>query len=528
MAVLACAAFAACEKTPVNGPEVDGDIENSYISIQLASAPATRAEVLEDGLAGEVKVNTVRLYFFDVNGNASNCVSTDTGFQNYYDFVSPTNTDVPSANDNIDDKVAAVVVISTAKGDKLPAKVAAVINRPNDNIEVSTVAKLREVVSDYSLYTSNNFVMTSTTYATAVDGTGARMDVVNLTTDNFKKTAAEAQAKPVSIYVERVLAKVRVNAGAATAEDITVEGATLYYTGQTVDKRVNGQKIYVKFVGWLPTATADKSYLIKNINPAWTESTLFTAWTNPTFYRSYWAINPTSMAVQYYTYDEIAAHKGFDGTTPAYCQENAALTDGVRTKLIVAAQLVKEDGSPIEIAEWNGVRYADENVKDAMLATLQREGQVITIDGTAIAKTDITFVTEKVFTNGAYGHLVYAKLTEEAAAKTITGAATSAETANTLLSNLGSVMYWNDGMTYYYTDIKHLGGAGQLGEYGVVRNHIYNVDITNVVGLGTPVYDPSTPTEEIIPEKPTYQDTYLAAEINILSWRVVDQDVELN
>lgn len=78
-------------------------------------------------------------------------------------------------------------------------------------------------------------------------------------------------------------------------------------------------------------------------------------------------------------------------------------------------------------------------------------------------------------------------------------------------------------MTYYYYEIIHH-GTGETATKGVVRNHIYATKITKIAGLGTPVYDP---TEIIYPEKPDENDHYIAAEINILSWRIVSNEYEL-
>lgn len=98
-------------------------------------------------------------------------------------------------------------------------------------------------------------------------------------------------------------------------------------------------------------------------------------------------------------------------------------------------------------------------------------------------------------------------------------------------------------MTYYFLNIRHLasptiGGktpadkeynvadaAKVPGFYGVVRNHVYKTTINSVFGLGTPVYDPD---EVIIPQIPKDEDVFLAAEINILSWRIVDHGYDLN
>ena len=82
-----------------------------------------------------------------------------------------------------------------------------------------------------------------------------------------------------------------------------------------------------------------------------------------------------------------------------------------------------------------------------------------------------------------------------------------------------------DGFTYYYTPIQHLGTPGTLGEYGIVRNHSYQVTIQNIKGFGTPVYDPK---KEIDPMIPSDDNTYLAASIKVLSWRVVSSKVDLD
>lgn len=83
-------------------------------------------------------------------------------------------------------------------------------------------------------------------------------------------------------------------------------------------------------------------------------------------------------------------------------------------------------------------------------------------------------------------------------------------------------------MTYYYFPIQHLGHMGKdgknYGKNGVVRNHIYDSTITKLYGLGTPVYNPD---ETIYPEKPEDNDSYIAAQIKILSWRLVNNNVEL-
>ena len=71
--------------------------------------------------------------------------------------------------------------------------------------------------------------------------------------------------------------------------------------------------------------------------------------------------------------------------------------------------------------------------------------------------------------------------------------------------------------------MKHLGSDERKGLFGVVRNHLYDVNINSVVGLGTPVYDPD---EKIVPQKPDNDETYIAAKVNVLSWRVANNDFD--
>ena len=83
---------------------------------------------------------------------------------------------------------------------------------------------------------------------------------------------------------------------------------------------------------------------------------------------------------------------------------------------------------------------------------------------------------------------------------------------------------WKSGMTYYFSDVKHLGSEGSTGEYGIIRNHSYHIAVNGVKGWGTPVYDPDM---EVEPIRPTDKETYISAEINVLAWRVVSNNVTL-
>lgn len=98
--------------------------------------------------------------------------------------------------------------------------------------------------------------------------------------------------------------------------------------------------------------------------------------------------------------------------------------------------------------------------------------------------------------------------------------------------NKQTILYWKDGKTYFFTGIRHQGFPGLMGTgnddflYGVVRNHIYDINLEGLYGLGTPVIDPSKP---INPDRPKEErPSFIKAKINILKWRVVKQNATLH
>ena len=99
-----------------------------------------------------------------------------------------------------------------------------------------------------------------------------------------------------------------------------------------------------------------------------------------------------------------------------------------------------------------------------------------------------------------------------------------ADATNADLKSVPAAVLYESGLTYYYVDIKHLGAPSSLAEYGIVRNHIYDININSIGGYGSPVYQG---TEFIEYPQVSDQKSYVAAKINILSWRLVNQEVDI-
>ncbi|MBO7313137.1 MAG: fimbria major subunit, partial [Alistipes sp.] len=58
----------------------------------------------------------------------------------------------------------------------------------------------------------------------------------------------------------------------------------------------------------------------------------------------------------------------------------------------------------------------------------------------------------------------------------------------------------------------------------IVRNHIYDININSIGGYGSPIY-----TGVEFNEYPAISDqqSFVSAKINILSWRLVSQSVDI-
>lgn len=551
MSVLVSLFLAGCSQEEIapNGEDNgNGEANTSYMAVNLVSSDVmgTRAaQGYEDGSEAENHVTKVRFYFFNGVGGAVNVKLQNGSYVNYYDWTpgDEDQSDGTNTGDDIESKLKATIVINTKAGDGIPQRIAAVLNPTGLDNNSKSLSDLKAVVADYAtsgengLTSKGKFVMFN-----SVGGGGEDFSTTLIKDENLCKTEADAIAHPVTIYVERSVAKVRVTLG-----------ANLGFTNNKLalkdkddkDLKVGGEQVYLQLDGWGLTAETSEGRLVKKINPEWEGAWWHTA------YRSFWAINSKTATNRYHSYNDIETSFGTENAL--YTNENAQLTDTdgsegaakERTKFILKGKLCKADGTPFTIVRHLGVHFADtesetetENLtelKKSILGQLSASGNnyyYSTESGREQIGTgdlQIVVATQEENEDSQNNCYVYAKLTTDAAAKTwytsLEGGTAIKDGATEIDGKLANeeivdrALVWNSGMTYYYNEIKHLNDFN-----GVVRNHIYAINVTKIAGLGTPVYDPG---ETIYPETPEENDHYIAAQINILSWRVVDEDYEL-
>lgn len=574
MFALAALLMTGCssEEVTPNGGDVtngNGEAETRYLSVNLKSSDVTRATGdYEDGSEAENEVSKVRFYFFTANGDAA-AVKFDaekSSYVNYYDWTpgEGDQTKEPNEGDNVEKELAATIVINTKSGDKVPQMIAAVLNPTGLEDESMDLSELQAEIADYaksSLTTSGKFVMFNSVFKKG----GAEFCAVPVAAENLQKSVGAAQDNPVTIYVERSVAKVGVTTDAKIGFDDENKLALKDKDGNAI--LVDGEQVYLKLNGWSLTAETSDGRLVKKINPSWTSSW----WNKASQFRSVWAINSLSATNRYYSYEAIGTSfkdiKYTNENAAKVSKENASVSNPAanNTKVILSGTLCKEDGTPFTIVRHLGAYFGDNpenfsNLKKSILAQLRASGNNYYYDGdpvevvendetkTKIPRKEIdesclqililSQVSKEESDNNCY---VYAQLTTDAATKTwytstdvdAVPLVNAAATINDKLKYdrnrennvIDKALVWNSGMTYYYYEIQHQPKSEtEPATMGVVRNHIYKTNITKIAGLGTPVYDP---TKTIYPEKPEDNDHYIAAEINILSWRIVSDNYEL-
>ena len=593
----------SCNRSDIESVDnPDKEIGSNYLSVSIVSTmeTGTRADDgngnYQDGITEENAVKNVRFYFFDANGNAQAVKrnSTNTGWDNYHDV---TDTDISTSagtNENVEKIIDAILVLESPNGDQVPASLVAIVNYNKkvfggEELDASTITKLLANVGKYTesngyegySYTNDGFFMSSTVYRPA---TGSTVVEHKLTVDDFYRNPEDAKEHPVEIYVERAVAKVSLNTNIADAipakgdEASNAKGGKFFPVYETVTGQANpvhleigGTKIYTEFLGWNVTQTANKSYALKNLDPAWTiaesrtDDNPFAYWSSIDYHRSFWALNPTGIEWQYTDFSgdsngEFPAGNAVSGIVDGtvnytYVHENAPQdAEGKRTEVIVAARLVDESGKRILLADFNGFKFIGEKYQDDVLKAVanminvwkkveEADGSIkfSSIEGDLKLKTARELGIYDETSDDPQKHVgsyyVYAQLKEGTENNVyvnkddVTGEVVTDLDAK--LRDLPYIKVWTEGDTYYFVEIKHLNDkewdaedtdSYPVGKYGVVRNHWYQFEITNVFGLGTPVFDPS---EKIIPEDPNQHESYLAAEININSWRLVKQSTTL-
>lgn len=583
---------ASCSSEDVAGGDSQNDKgTTSFLAVNIenvGSAPASRSNdpyeqgkdnYYEDGTADESKINKVRFYFFNGDGTPYLLVNNDATQQTSVNYLEQTVEKDGNDHDHTAETKTKAVLVLKGETKAIPASVIAVINpEVLDNTTLHsgtmTLSELRTSAIGSKFYnTTNGFVMSNSVYESA------GQDVCSTpVANNVFASSDAALKKPVDIYVERVNAKVNAKIDADYVRTNETEKAwsknaegkyqinvgnidvTTYAENTNATPTKKTYPVYAVVQGWQVADANGKAELCKQINTSWYAGDLgINPWTTSDYHRCFW-----SKSVPFNTGEVEGVNRpvnpkfeniklslsGDFSTTPVYTLPNTptevianpTTSLNTLTKLIVAAKLVYKDKNgkylPAQICQYRGLTYlGEEAVKKQIVGGFARYFKKTTTTESgdvykSIEASDIAFKTVvpgSPESSGVKNYEVVATLASTVGDLYVKNGETwtkaSKDDVNAALAKETAQVRSTDGATYYYTPIKHLGDAGKLGEYGIVRNHSYQVTIQNIKGFGTPVYDPK---KEIDPMVPSDENTYLAASIKVLSWRVVSSKVNLD
>ena len=563
---------ASCSSEDVaGGDSQNGKGTTSFLAVNIenvGSAPASRSSyeqnkgTYEDGTQAESKINKVRFYFFNADGTPY-ILNNVNGKGNYID--KEVNVNLGDQSQTVEGITETVLVLN-GENHVAPASMLTVIN-PDINPELlqNGVALrwsvMRKELKGTKFYDNDHFMMSNSTYEEA----GNDLCTTQLTGKTYA-SSDDAQSHPVNVYVERVNAKVNANVVGTNFEketaDVIFDGVSMKDNQKTKvgvlslakeDGTTDQKDIFAYIVGWGLASENGKAELFKQIDTQkFTDEILgIYPWSSADYHRSFWSLSvpfggtgadknePVNYKFSEYT------HKLGDAVytlpnTPTEVIDDAHVYNNTLTKFVVAARLAYKDANnslkPAEICEYKGQEFLGiDNLKNVFLNEISRYYKKVPVAAGEPDKyvnldaSDITFTTDAPSGTQAKDYEVFATL---------------AKPDITLYEQKGGV--WNEvtdksvvynmlqgtpaevrkgGMAYYYTTIKHLGKKGKLGEYGIVRNHSYQISLNSIKGFGTPVYNPE---KIIVPAIPSNDKTYLAAKINVLSWRVVPSQVDLD
>lgn len=537
-------------------PTIEG---KAYMDLKLnfPGAEGSRAaddQGFEDGDEDESRVSTVTVYYFNTTDNTCYGKGTTTNF-------TPGSGDGDNIEGTITAQVPANVVSTLNKGGN--ANIIVVLNEPeNFNSNVADYSAFNKALATtdnagFMMSSVNYFPNKAETYFTEISNT-----------DIYKKGAAVSN--PVEVWVERVCGKVELKQEATLSENATV--------------RILGWNLNVRNQTVYPVKVLDNSFTSLTTT-VWPGADDWTHEDAEKRHRSYWAkdtnYNGTGYTPGSSTDFTLIQAKDINKSlsTPLYCLENTfdhdqqdrdetttavvlaqylpndlsltgendktwVVRDGLsyNLKMFVNNYLKKQNArkktsgeSTTEVYEQIG--YDDVKFTYETNTMTIGEGQSIKIsiksvsitekEGTTIyKKTDNTQIPYQPFTETDWGELK--------------------SSLEKLLIKNENVKVYVDGHCYYEIPIRHfkdnevplagttgalanstINDQSQLGRYGIVRNHCYQLNITGVTKPGKPLPgDTDTITPEDGPDDPT-EDYYISVKINVLSWAVRTQDVEL-
>lgn len=543
-----------------------------------ANADGSHNDIFDHGDANEYAVYNAMLVIFTRDNKATDPDNEDNyKFNAAYDLPLRFTDNTTTNSTQISSKAIAHIKAF----DATDAKALVILNKPQ-NVEITKENGLKIDQTQFSSTSTNNtfknfkdlaikvatdlktgsgFTMTNAPLTTAHSTDEATITSGNTTTlaevkkENIKPTAEEADKAPATtVYVERSVAKVTLNNNKITG---TLE---------------NTPSIHYRIESYALDNTNKTSYITRHVDNSWynLKSGFFTGQKQikdqyrfvgvneveekTGLYRTYWAEDPNySIAKDAETGLETTPTDFKNTDQVFYCMENTfnveSQTHRNTTRALLKVKFWVGDN------ETNNTLYMYNN--DISTLSDNEEGSK------AFEKKVINDINSIPAVKGYYGGVKSIELSDKIDAnghkqiKSVTykdqnnnvdvteNASNASAAFNIIKEHIGNISVYVNGYAHYSVLIKHFGDQltpwntwestkpnaddiylsnnkdNYLGRYGIVRNNWYQLNVTKVSKIGTPVINTpgDTPDDEL--------DSYISVSINILSWAKRSQDVDL-
>lgn len=560
-----------------NNPSFNKD-GNGFMSVSVnlptRSGNTSRAvnDKYDDGEASEYEVKNGILALFDATGKTS---EGDYTLLAAYK-LDLTGTDLDTDNDNITSTHSVVTQIKSITATDVYALVLLNDNSiltASDGKLLEGTTDLTGKTYNYILALTTENAMTGTGFfmanapvsatpgnASAPDGKYTTLSKVNLS--KIKETKSEAINDPaVSVFVERGVAKVSLN---STVSGNTTDNNLPYeFNGWVLDNTTKSSYIvrnmgtgagtYLKYSSEKFSTTLNSRFV--------GDTKLGETSKQPVvnLYRTYWCVDPT--------YD-----KTFDATSHAANFNTADVTSWLTSGKYVYCHENTFDVAHMDYSNTTralvkvtfngGNKFYTNNGANTILDTDDKRNDAVM---SYVLGTDINIVDlKKYLSDNTTGTVTWSKTdfvltwaptpdkdgilkvtdiklsaTGEAKLNTGSPAFTGWNAIKDQLNTNRVIRQYDNGASYYEVRIKHFADElapwndgessvapsaseaypgnkenNYLGRYGLVRNNWYDIDVTAIKKIGSPVVPDittdTTPDDNI--------DAYISAKINVLSW----------
>lgn len=537
------------------------------------------------GTEDERKLTSAIFYFFDENGT----YMYNTSWNPLTEGDGNASTSTP--DENIEWRSTKMIVINGINQNTTPSYMLTVLNAPEFKAEATLAATSEKLSTwategeQFVMSTSSYLDENTGTYyyANALTPSDfylseAEAKAGKPVTIYVERLAAKTQ---VAINITDANDRIHLDNGSYIYRlDQTVGGTD---NGDNNDEGKTDTDIYVEIVGWGLNATALQSHISKQFDTtAWTlTSTLpFNYWNSPANHRSYWGKAWTYTAQPedsqlYYTNSTALTGEltNVNSDYAQYCYENTnsprnifkansagqnrVITNRV-THVVLNTRLCDKEGKSLKMVKYTGVLYLQEAFEAYALRYLSNTAKGLnyykltntTVDAEEATTNDFAQVsTDDIELEGIAGTIgganfklsytgdLYSKSVVDGKDKFTKIENVDLESRLNALNTENTPIEWfnttDKGGNIYYIPIEHAAAGTnpidryQEGYYGVVRNHWYKLTVNSFSKVGHGLFDPDNGSETLKPEDTEDPEYYLGATINILSWRVINQGVDL-